>query len=355
MKQKTLYYLAGTFFVLFIIYIISKPSMTTTNIDEIVQSIVIGVDLESVGNVEIYKESGDKKIEMKFAKNGDVWRMPTLFNAKARKSDVELIIKDVLEMQGKVRATGANYFDQFKVNDNQGLHVLLKDETGKNLANLIIGKKGEEHSSGFLRFADKDKIFFADKNILNSIKFYGEPDTLTTFKQSNFADLTAIDYNKDDLETIALVKSGQELIVRKIEKVVEKAATDTIPASTEKVFEWVIERNNKQIDLDQTEVNKFIEDVRKISAQKVVDRIGESLGDMNKNARYGFTNNFTGGIIYIKKGNARVQCLFGKEFEKDKGYYFQSGDDGVIYEVSKTNFDRYFKWIEELPKKVKTL
>lgn len=356
MKQKNLYYLAITFFVLLILYFVTKPRFSTTNIDELVQSIVIGVALEDVGHVEIYKELPDKKVEMKFSKVEEDWRIPTFFGAKAKKSDVERVIKDVLDMQGKVRATGENFFEQFKISDEVGIHVLLKDETEKVLANLIVGKKGEEYGSCFIRFAGKDKIFFADKNVMNAFKIYSETDTLTTFKQNSFVDLKAVDYQKDDFQTVALVKGREELVVKQVEKEVpvEKSESDTTNTEpqTKKVKEWVIERAGKEIELDQKEVEKFLKDVRQITAQKVVDRIGQSFGDMNKSGKYGL-NRPTGGIIYLKSGGERVQCLFGKEYEKDKGYYFQNGNDGLVYQVSKFNFDKYFKWITDLPTKTK--
>lgn len=357
MKQKNLYYMAATVVVLLIIYFVTKPRFTTTNIDEIIQSIVIGVSQEDVGNIEVYKQSGEDRVEMKFSKGeDDQWRIPTLFNAKAKTSDVERLIKDVLEMQGKVRATGENYFDQFKIHDNQGVHVLLKDETEKVLVNLILGKKGEEYGTSFLRFAGRDKIFFADKNLLSSLKFYGDPDTLTVFKQNAFVDLKAVDFKPEELQTIALVQGGRELVVKKVSKEVpvEKAEDDTTQTEpgTQTVHEWVLETNGREIELDQKEAEKFVNDVRIVSAAKVVDHMGNSLGDLNKAGKYGLNRSRT-GIIYFKEGSERVQCLFGKEYEKDKGYYFQNGEDGLIYQVSKANFDRYFKWIKDLPTKTK--
>lgn len=356
MKQKTLYYLAATFFVLLILYFVTKPDLTTTNIDDIIQSIIIGVSQDDVSNIEIYKESSDKKIEMKFSRAEDTWRIPTHFAAKAKKTDVERIIKDVLEMQGKVRATGENFFDQFKIRDEQGLHILLKDDTEKVLANIIVGKKGEDYGTCFVRFAGKEKIFSGDKNLLSSIKVYGDADTLSVFKQSSFVDLTAVDYQADELETIAVLKGNQELVVKKIEKEVEEEKSDADSAATEpvmkKVNEWVIEKGSTQIEIDQKEAEKFVNEVRKITASKVVDRVGQTLGDLNKSAKYGF-NKSRDGIIYLKNGNNRVQCVFGNEYEKDKGRYFQNGEDGLVYEVTQANIDKYFKWIEELPKKTK--
>lgn len=353
MKQKNLYYMAAAVVLLLIIYFVTKPRFTTANLDDIIQSIVIGVAQEDVRNIEIYKEAGDKPITMKFAKTENQWRIPTLFNAKAKATDIDRLIKDILEMQGKVRATGEKYFEQFKVQDQQGVHILLKDETEKVLVNLILGKKGEDYGSSFLRFADRDKIFSADKNIMSSLKFYGEADTLTAFNQNSFVDMKAVEFKAEELETIALVQANQELVIKKVSKEVpvEPDSTQTGP-QTKTVKEWVLERAGREIALDQAEADKFVNDVRIISASKIVDQIGNTLGDLNKAGKYGLNRSRT-GIIYFKEGNQRVQCLFGIETGKDQGFYFQNGEDGLVYEVSKVNYDRYFKWIADLPTKTK--
>ena len=353
MNQRTLYYLSGIFVALVLLYFISKPRFATTNIDEITQSIVIGASLEDVGGIDIYKEKDDQKIEMRFVRNEDKWTIPTHFNCKGNKTQVEQVIKDILEMQGKVRATGEQLFDQFKIHDHQGIHVLLKDEADKALANLIIGKKGEDYGTCFVRFAGKDKIFLADKNILNSLRIYGEVDTVTTFKNNSFVDLTAVEFEKNDLVTIGLVQDGKGITLKKEtrEAEVEKSESDTTSTEPETKTEkyWVI-TEPKRIEVDQQEVDKCLNDIRKISGQKVVDRIGNSLADLQKNSNYGF-NRPRSYIVYFNEGGERTNAIFGKEYEKDKGYYFQNANDGLVYQVTKYNFDKYFKWIEELPKK----
>lgn len=353
MKQKTLYYLAGIFVALVLIYFITKPRFATTNIDEITQSIVIGVSLEDVRSIDVYKEKDEKKIELRFVKSEDRWTIPTHFNCKGSKNTIEQLTKDILEMQGKVRATGENLFEQFKIHDHLGIHVILKDEADKALANLIVGKKGEDYGTSFVRFAGKDKIFFADKNVLSSLKIYGDVDTVTTFKTTSFVDLTAVNFDKDELVTIGLVKDGKGITLKKEEREVEveKAESDTTDKEPEKKIEkyWVI-TEPRRIEIDQKEVDKCLNDIRTIKGQKVVDRIGNSLADLEKNSKYGF-NRPRSYVVYFKEGGERTNAIFGKQYEKDKGYYFENANDGLVYEVTKYNYDKIFKWIEDLPEK----
>ncbi|MBN1349475.1 DUF4340 domain-containing protein [candidate division KSB1 bacterium] len=355
-KFLILYVFASIFLVLLVVYFVTKPKPASTNIDEIQQSIVIGVSLDDVKNIEIYKEKADKKIEMRFTKQDGKWYIPTHFNCNGNASRIEQIIKDMLEMQGKVQATGEHLFDRFEIDDHQGIHILLKDEADKALANLIIGKKGEDYGTSFVRFAGRDKIFSADKNIISTLRIYGEVDTLTTFKVNNFVNLTAVEFEKDDLVTIGLVQKGKGITLKREtrEVKVETTEADSVSAEPEMKSEnfWAI-TEPRRIELDQKEVEKCLNDIRRISGQKVVDRIGDNLlTDSGKYSTYGL-NNPTGYIAFFTEDGSRTDVRFGREFEKDKGYYFMNQNDGLVYEVTKFNYDRIFKWIKDLPEKKK--
>jgi len=341
MKEKHLYIFAGVFVFLLIVFFITKPRQTSVNIDELVQSIVIGVSKDDVKNIEIYKETtSDKPVRMIFTQQDGKWYIPTNYNCKAQKSRIDRLLKDVLEMTGKVRSSDPKHLENYKITDEQGIHLILKDEANKPLANLVIGKRGQDYNTGFVRFAGKDKVYAVDKNLLSSLNIYGEVDTLTQFKVSNFVNLQAVEQDKEKLELIGLVANGKELVVKKIEKQVEVTNDDsTTTTKTEK--RWVLLKGKKEIELDQKEVNNFLRDVTKIRAQAVVDRIGNSLADINKNARYGFGRP-SHYIVFQQPEKSRQNVLMGKVYERDKdnkpkGYYMNV----------------QYKWVDDLPKKVK--
>jgi len=356
MKEKQLYIFAGVFVFLLIVYFITKPRHAGVNLDELVQNVVIGVSKEDVKNIEVYKETDSEPIRMIFTQNEDKWYIPTKYNCKAQKSRIDRLINDVLEMTGKVRSSDPKHFETYKIADRQGIHLLLKDEANKPLANLVIGKRGEDYSSGFVRFVGKDKVYAVDKNLLSSLNIYGEIDTLTQLKEDNFVDLQSVEQDQEKLELVGLVANGKELVVKQIEKEIEVMNNDsTMMTKTEK--EWVLVKRDKEIQLDKKEVDNFLRDVTKIRGQEVVDRIGGtggamSLGDLNKPARYG-VNRPTHYIVFQQPEKEREVVLFGKEYEKDKGYYMHVQYDGLVYKLVKSTYDKIFKWIDDLPKKVK--
>ena len=352
MKEKHLYYLAGVFVFLLIIYFVTKPRHTSVNLDEFVQTIVFGVSKEDVKGIEIYKESTeDKPIKLALKKQEDQWYLTTKFNCKAQESAINRLLDAVLEMTGKVRSTDPKHLKKYQITDEQGIHLIIKDETEKTLANLIIGKKGEEYNTGFVRFAGKDKVYFVDKNVLSNLSVHGDIDTLSVLKDNSFVDLQAVEQDKDKLEMVALIHKGKQMIIKKVEREVE-VEKDSVK-TTEKQDVWILLKGKKEVDLEKKEVDNFLRDVTKIRAQKVVDRIGNSLADLNKNSKYGLSRP-ANVVVFKEKGSDQQQnVIMGKEYEKDKGYFMQVQYDGLVYQLSKSNFDKIFKWADELPKKIK--
>ncbi len=351
MKEKHLYILAGVFVFLLIIHFITKPRHTSVNVDEFVQSILIGMSRDDVASIEIYKETaGDQPAQMQFQKVEETWYIPTHYNCKAQKSRIDRLLTDLIEMTGKVRSSDPKHFEKYLITDTQGIHLILKDEADKPLANLILGKKGEDINTGFVRFMGKDKVYFADKNILSQIGIYGDIDTVTVFKHSSFVDLQAVDEDKDKYEMAGLVANSKQMILKKVEREVEVTNADST-TTTKTEDQWVLlEGRDKEIDLDQKEVEKFFRDITKVRGTEVVDHIGNTLGDLNKNSQYGFTRR-SNQIVFVDADNNQKNIIFGKEYEKDKGYYMNVRTDGLVYKVSKSAFDKIFKWMEELPKK----
>jgi len=359
MKQKQLYTFAGVFVGLLVVYfalsLVVKQKYKSVNVDDLVQSVVIGVSKDDIKNIEVYKETeGEQPIRMAFAMIDGIWHITTKYNCKAQKSRIDGLLNNVLEMTGKVRSSSASHFDTYKISDAQGVHLLLKDEANKPLVNLVIGKRGEDYNSGFVRFGGKEKVYAVDKNLLSSLSIYGEVDTLSRFNDDSFVDLQAVDQKKDDLEFVALVANGKELVIKQNTKEVEVTNPDSTKSTrTEK--EWVLLKGPKEIKLDQKEVDNFLRDVTQIRAQEVVDQIGGggaiSLSDFNKPAKYG-VDRATHYIIFQKPGKEREMVLFGREYEKDKGYYMFVRYDGLVYKLVKITYDKIFKWVDELPKKV---
>ena len=351
MKEKHLYYLAGVFVFLFIIYLVTKPRLTTVNLDDFVQTIVFGVTKESVKSIEIYKESSeDKPINLILQKQADQWYLATRYNCKAQESAVNRLLEAVIEMTGKVRSSDPKHLESYQITDTQGIHLILKDEAQKPLANLIFGKKGEDYNTGFVRFAGKEKVYFVDKNILSNLSIYGEIDTLSSLKDNSFIDLEAVKQDKDKLDMVALVHDGKQMIIKNVEREVEVVKDSVKTKQKEGV--WVYLKGQKEVDLDKKEVDNFLRDVCTIRAQKVVDRIGNTLGDLNKSARYGLGRP-QHVIVFKQKGSDEQQnVIMGKEYEKEKGYYMNVQYDGLVYELAKSNYEKIFKWADELPKKV---
>ncbi|MCD6117359.1 DUF4340 domain-containing protein [bacterium] len=351
MSERNLKIFGIVFLSLLLIYIITKPRNHSIDIDKLVQSVVIGVEPEDVGSIEVYRELGENKsAKILFLKKDNQWRIESHFNCKAESSRISSLINDVLEMTGKVRSSDPARFDLYKIGDSEGIHLLLKDNGGNPLANLIIGKKPEDPSSGFVRIAGRNKVYFTDKSLLASLGIYGDIDTLTTFSVDRFVDLDAVTQDRSKLDMVGVVKNSKKVVVRQKEKEQPKAKSDTTKAPVKKKV-WVLVRGKKEVSIDQNEAKKFLDNVTKISAQEVVDRLGGTFSDYNKSVKYGFQNSAK-YIVFRKSDGTQQVVVFGKPYDKDKGFYMLvKYDDGLVYKVLKSKCDDIFKWIKELPEK----
>ena len=70
----------------------------------------------------------------------------------------------------------------------------------------------------------------------------------------------------------------------------------------------------------------------------------------NKRGKYGMRrpNRY---LVFKAPDKDQENILFGKEYEKDKGYYMYVQKDGLFYKVTKSNYDKIFKWKDDLPTK----
>ncbi len=353
MKEQYLKIFAGVLVGLLLIYFVTKPRTKSVNIDELVQTIVFGVAQDDVNIIEVYKEtSSESPVRLVFQKQEDQWRIATKFNCKAQNSRIDRLLGDILEMTGNVRSSDPKHFETYQIADEQGLHLLLKDETNKTLTNLIIGKRAEDYNSGFIRFAGQEKVFSVDKNLLSSLSVYGDIDTLSRFNDKSFVELQAVDQDKEEMKLVGMAIGNREMVIEKREKEVEVTNEDST-TTTKIEDEWVLLGGRDPVALNQTDVNSFLTDVCKIRAQEVVDQIGNSLADINKNANYGFSGSrSTRLLVFQEPEGPQLRVLFGKEYEEDKGYYMLVQYDGLVYKLSKANYDKIFKWFDDLPTKV---
>jgi len=349
MSEKYLKIFGIAFLSLLVIYLITKPRNRSVDIDKLVQSVIIGVQLEDVSAVEIYKRlDGDKTVSLNLKKHEDQWRIPTHFMCKGEKSSIERLITDMLEMTGKVRSSDVSHFSRYQIGDDQGVHMLLKDDGDNTLANIIVGKKPEDAGSGFVRIAGRDKVYFTDRDLLSSVGITGLLDTLSVINPRKFIDLDAVVLDTASLQMVGVVKDGKELVVKKVSVEPVKQQADSAAAEKQN-FQWVLMRNKKEVPLEHKAVKSFLPDVTKIFAGEVIDRIGQTLSDYNKNAQYGFQRPRS-YIVYIDNNNNRKAVVFGKPYDDNAGYYMLvKYDGGLVYKVSKSTYNKIFKWMEDLP------
>ncbi|HHS14214.1 MAG TPA: DUF4340 domain-containing protein [bacterium] len=349
MKEKHLKIFAGVFVFLLILFFVTKPRQRGVNVDELVQTLLIGFVQDDVRTIEVYKQTSGEPAQMVFRKDQDGhWRIMTHHGARAQKSRVDQLLNNLIEMTGNVRSSDSRHLETYGITDHQGVQLLLKGEGDKTLANLIVGKSSEDPNSGFVRFEGKDKVYAVDRNILSSLGVYGGLDTLSRFNHSSFVSLQAVDQKADTLEWIGMVVNRKEMVIKKVET---EVVVDDSTGETRKDSEWVLMQGSREISLDQKAVEDFLRDVTQIRALKVADRIGGGLTDMEKSSQYGFDRP-SHYLVYKRPEAPQENVLFGRVNE-DESRMMLVQYEGLVYHVGKSVFERAFKWMDELPQKTR--
>ena len=81
----------------------------------------------------------DKTIELK--REGQAWRIVTSQNAAADMGLVAGLLGHLEKMKGEPRADDPKLHTDFQVDDASAVHIIVKDKDGKEIANVLAGKR----------------------------------------------------------------------------------------------------------------------------------------------------------------------------------------------------------------------
>jgi hypothetical protein len=162
---------------------------------------------------------------------------------------VEEFLKELSGLFGEERAKGEKYFSRFKVSEKEALHiVLLRD--GEELAHLLVGKRGPQWQSSFVRLASQEAIYLVPVNLLAKFDIWSvEPGPP---KDKEFVDLQVLNVPEAKLKRLAFdsPKVKWELLRR------EK--------------DFLLHFGDKEKVLSKEEVVKYLRKLFPLYAEKIV-------------------------------------------------------------------------------------
>ncbi len=137
----------------------------------------------------------------KLKKEGEEWVILSDFKKPARQATVTELLETLADLHGEVRAKGKRYFSRFGVSEREALHLVLKKD-GQELAHFLIGKRGPQWESNFLRLKGSQEIYLVPVNLLAKLDIWEEGPEVPQDKA--FVDLEVLSLPVKEIKTLSL-------------------------------------------------------------------------------------------------------------------------------------------------------
>jgi hypothetical protein len=213
---------------------------------------------EAIGEVVLYKGAEpDKKIEIKRGEK-NTWFLPSRYGIRAREEALTPFLKGLSNLSGSVRATSKSVFSDFMIGDKEGLHVILKNIAGKDVAHLVIGLSVPRWGVNFMRRADAEKVVMIEgENLLATLGLYTPKD--------NLEDRSIGDYH---------VFSGDVKKAERLEIAISKKESYVLAKSDT----WNFEPSDPRAKIEQPKIDEFLRILSDMLGRDVVDPNGTGYG-----------------------------------------------------------------------------
>ncbi len=135
----------------------------------------------------------------RLVKEGGRWLVEDGFPRPAKEDLVTSLLKELSDLYGEPRAKGKKYFSRFKVDRKNALEIVLK-EGDRVLATILVGKRGPQWESSFVRLASKEEIYLVPVNLLAKFEIWADNPVAPEAKV--FVDHTVLDLKAKDLKRL---------------------------------------------------------------------------------------------------------------------------------------------------------
>ncbi len=266
MKNKQILIALAVFFVLVVIYfiVLRRPEKSTVVVGY--QPVSKDFSAKNVSKIELYK-GNDKKGAVILQKGPNDWEVESSFHVPANHDKVQKLLDAFENVEGKIRATGKEFFEDFHLSEDKALHLVFAGEG--TFPHVLIGKRGEDNTSTFIRLADKDDIMHVDKDLYNEMGIWGE-----TFPESdNWIQRQFLDLDKELIQEIAYHRNGKDFLFVKQEKKSEEkgGSGENKNKDEKKEYEWKLASWDKIFEADESKIQDIVSAASSLWIEKAVD------------------------------------------------------------------------------------
>ena len=119
--------------------------------------------LDSISGFDLYHGSQPQEI-IRLRKRDGAWIMPSHFDAPGNSTKIQQFLTQLSTLQGELRADSTALLDDFRLTDEQALHLKVYTETPEQPAIHLLAGKGSG-ANGFMRRAGEGRVYSVNVNL----------------------------------------------------------------------------------------------------------------------------------------------------------------------------------------------
>lgn len=234
--------------------------------EELYDMIQAPLNLETISSCEVIltrvSGAGEKdKTELKFKKEGDNWVIANVYNARADEKRFSEFIEKLDNLKGEFRSDKPELFEDYGITDADSLLIIVRGETGDELARLMVGTKKPDWAHNFVRKANSSSVYITEDNFLALFGFWDrvEPEK---FDKKRWLNTDIINFDPDE---VAFINISEQMGDR--EKETSLDLTREFSGGEKK---WKT-ADDYSFGLDQDKIKEYLGSIKNIKASEVVD------------------------------------------------------------------------------------
>ncbi len=330
MSGKRLLPLAAVLVVLVIVALMVKRQAAPTRlVDEVGWERLTPDSLRAaaISGVDLYQGSQPAQV-LSLRRQGDSWQVPSYFNAPVRPERIEVLLEQVRDLEGELRADRAELLGEFGLEEDQALHLrVYADNETEPALHLLAGKGGRR--SGFVRLLDDSRVYNVDLNLHSVAGLWGE-NLGNVPEAQTWLQLRMNDIPSEEVASLELASPRGHFRFSRAEA----------EAEAETRRPWRVEVPDVDYEVSQQRLDRLAVTLGTLRADDVVD--GSNM------AEYGLADSVYRATLTVQSGDEaarRVGLRFGHEIpgpDMDGARYASLEGSETVYAVPGWSFRQLF-------------
>lgn len=273
MKNRQIYISIGVFIALIIAFFLARRGPNTSTVTVGYKNLIENYSPSNIVKIELYKGT-DKNAATILAKCANGWEIESSYHVPANSKKVQEVLDSLSTLEGKLRASGKDYFEDFQLTDDTALHIVLSGQNNQH--HLLIGKKEGGQEGSFVRLAVGNEVYFCDKDVRASLGLWGD----VTPNSDEWIEKQFLKLDKERIQQIAYNLTGKTFVFKKLEKKIDNQIKtdenkdikkDKNKPQEKKEYEWKLTDWDKVYEVNETEIKNIASKATSLSAEKAVD------------------------------------------------------------------------------------